>query len=207
MLPEADAVPTTQPHPIVRLRYVERWVLAAVILTLAAAVLYVLSRADIAYRDVPGFFVYPIMLQGLWHTIVLAIAAQSAAVVVGVVIAIMRVSRNPVASWTAWAYIWVFRGLPVLLQILIWYNLALAFQHITVPGVFSVATNTVISPFVAALLGLGMNESAYMAEIVRAGFNSIDKGQIEAAHSIGMTPGKTLRRVILPQAMRVIIPP
>ncbi|MBV9812659.1 MAG: hypothetical protein JO326_07905, partial [Acetobacteraceae bacterium] len=100
MLPEADAVPTTQPHPIVRLRYVERWVLAAVILTLAAAVLYVLSRADIAYRDVPGFFVYPIMLQGLWHTIVLAIAAQSAAVVVGVVIAIMRVSRNPVASWT-----------------------------------------------------------------------------------------------------------
>jgi polar amino acid transport system permease protein len=204
-----SAAPSSHPValPIVPLRHWGRWLAAVVVLAVAAIVVVVLARADIAYRNVPVFFLYPIMLEGLWHTIALAIVAQSSAVVVGLIIAVMRVSHNPVASYTARAHIWIFRGTPVLLQILIWYNLALAFQRIEIPFLFSVPTNSVISPFVAALLGLGMNESAYMAEIVRAGFNSIDRGQIEAAHSIGMTPGKTLRRVILPQAMRVIIPP
>jgi polar amino acid transport system permease protein len=192
---------------VVPLRHWGRWVSGSAIVIGAAIVLVVLSRADVAYRNVPGFLLYPVMLEGLWHTVVLAIAAQLAAAAVGLVVAIMRVSPNPVASYTAQAYIWIFRGIPVLLQILIWYNLALAFQHVEIPHLFSVSTNAVITPFVAALLGLGMNESAYMAEIVRAGFNSIDTGQIEAAYSIGMTPAKTLRRVILPQAMRVIIPP
>ena len=82
--------------------------------------------------------------------------------------------------------------MPVLLQLLIWYNLGLAFTQVGIPCVFTISTNALISPFVAALFGLGLNESAYMAEIVRAGFNSIDKGQIEAAHAIGMTPAKTL---------------
>jgi len=208
MSPEANlAEPWAAPLPIVPLRHWGRWIAGAAVLAVAAIVVLVLAQADINYRQVPVYLLYQIMLEGLWHTIVLAIAAQSSAVVVGLLIAVMRVSHNPVASYTARAYIWIFRGTPVLLQILIWYNLALAFQHIEIPFLFSVPTNSVISPFVAALLGLGMNESAYMAEIVRAGFNSIDHGQIEAAHSIGMTPGKTLRRVILPQAMRVIIPP
>jgi polar amino acid transport system permease protein len=197
----------SQPLPIVKLRHWGRWVSGVVIVAVVVVILVVLGHADIAYRNVPAFLLYPIMLEGLWHTVVLAIAAQSAAVVVGLVIAVMRVSPNPVASYSARAYIWIFRGTPVLLQILLWYNLALAFQQISIPHLFSVSTNSVISPFVAALLGLGMNESAYMAEIVRAGFSSVDAGQIEAAHSIGMTPAKTLRRVILPQAMRVIIPP
>jgi polar amino acid transport system permease protein len=207
MPPEAVMEPWAAPLPVVPLRHWGRWIAGAAVLATAAAVIFVLARADINYRQVPLYLSYQIMLEGLWHTVVLAIAAQSAAVVVGLLVAVMRVSHNPVASFTARAYIWIFRGIPVLLQILIWYNLALAFQRIEIPFLFSVPTNSVISPFVAALLGLGMNESAYMAEIVRAGFNSIDHGQIEAAHSIGMTPGKTLRRVILPQAMRVIIPP
>jgi polar amino acid transport system permease protein len=197
----------SQPLPIVKLRHWGRWLSGVVIVAAVAVILVVLGHADIAYRNVPAFLLYPIMLEGLWHTVVLAIAAQSAAVVVGLIVAVMRVSPNPVASYSARAYIWIFRGTPVLLQILLWYNLALAFQQISIPYLFSVPTNSVISPFVAALLGLGMNESAYMAEIVRAGFSSVDAGQIEAAHSIGMTPAKTLRRVILPQAMRVIIPP
>ena len=147
------------------------------------------------------------MLTGLVHTLLLAIACEALGIVLGTILATMRVSANPVASWTAWAYIWIFRGVPVLLQLLLWYNLALVVKTIAIPGLFSVPTNQIMTPFVAALLGLGLNESAYMAEIVRAGFNSVDKGQIEAAYAIGLTPGKTLRRVTLPQAMRVIIPP
>ena len=204
---EAAQPPHREPLPIIPRRYWGRWAAAVLILLVTAAILYGLSRAKIAYADVPRFFVYPVILQGLWHTIVLALASQACGTVLGLLIAIMRVSRNPVARQTARVYIWTFRGVPVLLQLLIWYNLGLAFTQIGIPGVFSISTNTLITPFVAALFGLGLNESAYMAEIVRAGFNSIDKGQIEAAHSIGMSPAKTLRRVILPQAMRVIIPP
>jgi len=197
----------TEPLPIVPLRHWGRWIAGGAILLLAAGIFYVLGKADIAYRDVPKFFLFPVMLEGLWHTIVLAIAAQSAGIAIGLIVAIMRRSENPVAWGTASLYIWIFRGVPVLLQLLIWYNLALAFKVIAIPGLFSISTNAVMTSFVAGLLGLGLNESAYMSEIIRAGFNSIDKGQIEAAHAIGMTPGRTLRRVILPQAMRVIIPP
>ncbi len=196
-----------QPLPIVPLRHWGRWLSAAAIVVFVLAVLFVLGHADIAYHDVPTFFLFPVMLEGLWHTVVLAVVAQAAGIAIGLAVAIMRRSANPVASVSAAVYIWVFRGVPVLLQLLIWYNLALAFKVIGIPGLFSVSTNTVMSPFVAGLLGLGLNESAYMAEIIRAGFNSIDKGQIEAAHAIGMTPARTLRRIILPQAMRVIIPP
>lgn len=196
-----------EPLPIVPRRYWWRWVAAVVILAVTAGILYVLAQAKIAYADVPKFFVYPIILQGLYHTIILAIACQLLGTVLGFFVALMRVSHNPVARQTAQIYIWLFRGVPVLLQLLIWYNLGLAFTQVGIPGVFTISTNALISPFVAALFGLGLNESAYMAEIVRAGFNSIDKGQIEAAHAIGMTPAKTLARVIVPQAMRVIIPP
>jgi polar amino acid transport system permease protein len=205
----ADAAVSAEPDPVevVPLRHWGRWVAAAILVVLVAGIVFGLSRAQINYGNVPGFFSESVMLTGLVHTLELAIACQALGIVLGTILATMRVSANPVASWTAWAYIWIFRGVPVLLQLLLWYNLALVVKTIAIPGLFSFPTNEVMSPFVAALLGLGLNESAYMAEIVRAGFNSVDKGQIEAAYAIGMTPRKTLRRVILPQAMRVIIPP
>jgi polar amino acid transport system permease protein len=106
-----------------------------------------------------------------------------------------------------WFYVWLFRGTPLLLQLILWFNLAALFPTISIPGVWHTDTNSAITPFVAALLGLGINEGAYMAEIVRAGIGSVDQGQTEASHALGMTQGLTLRRVILPQAMRVIIPP
>jgi polar amino acid transport system permease protein len=168
---------------------------------------FAFADAQILWDDVPGFFALDVMLEGLWNTISLAVVAQAGAIVIGVVIALMRQSANPVARWFAGGYIWIFRGLPVLLQILIWFNLALVFPRIAIPGILDAPTNTVITAFGAALLGLGLNESAYMAEIVRAGLNSVDPGQIEAAKAIGMTPMKTLTRVTLPQAMRVIVPP
>jgi polar amino acid transport system permease protein len=130
----------------------------------------------------------------------------------GVLLAVMRLSPNPVVSTVSWFYIWFFRGTPVLVQLFFWYNLALIlpylklgipFTHIEWVG----QTNQVISPFLAAILGLGFNEGAYMSEVVRAGIISVDHGQTEAAQALGMTRIALMRRIVLPQAMRVILPP
>jgi polar amino acid transport system permease protein len=199
--------------PQVRLKHWGRWVSAVVIVVLLVALVYGASQGDISYRDIPYYLVSPIILQGLVGTIVLAVVAQVSAVVIGVVIALMRISKNPVAQAFAAGYTWLFRGLPVLLQILLWYNLALIFPRLTVGVPFTdvvfldVSTNDVMTTFVAAFLGLALNESAYMAEIVRAGLKSVDRGQIEAAQSIGQTPMQRMARIVLPQAMRIIIPP
>jgi len=192
---KAGAEAQTEPLPIVPLRHWGRWIAAVIIFLFVVAVLYVLAKADIAYADVPKFSVFPIMLEGLWHTIILAIAAQSAGIAIGLVIAIMRRSENPVAWCTAGLYIWIFRGVPVLLQLLIWYNLALAFKAVGVPGLFSISTNAVMTPFVAGLLGLGLNESAYMAEIIRAGFNSIDIGRLIEVQPRGYWQNEVLARL------------
>ena len=193
--------------PIVRLRHWGRWIAAAVIVALLVLLGIALGNAQIEWRQVPDFVLYRVMATGLLNTVVLAVLSQGVAIVLGVVIALLRRSANPVARWFAAGYIWIFRGLPVLLQILLWYNLALVFPVISVPFLVHEQTNVLISAFTAAFLGLALNESAYMAEIVRAGLTSVDSGQTEAAKSIGMTPAATLRRVVLPQAMRVIIPP
>ncbi|WP_431876482.1 amino acid ABC transporter permease [Amycolatopsis sacchari] len=212
-MPAADVQsPPKAELPIVRLRHWGRWVSAVVILALLAGLGVLLAQAKIQYDTVPDFLWYRVMAVGLLNTVLLAVISQAVAIVIGIVVALMRRSANPVARVVAAVYVWLFRGLPVLLQILLWFNLALVFEFISIPLPFGgylvhEPTNVVISAFVAALLGLALNESAYMAEIVRAGLNSVDKGQTEAAKSIGMSPAMTLRRVVLPQAMRVIIPP
>jgi polar amino acid transport system permease protein len=199
--------------PQVRIRHWGRWVAGLVVLAMLALVFQAVAKGDIDYASIPDLLTQPVIIQGLVNTIVLAVLAQGGAVVLGTVVALMRTSSNPVLRWVSWAYIWVFRGLPVLLQILLWYNIALVFPTFTIPVPFTDAylldqpANAVMTGFLAALLGLGLNESAYMAEIVRAGLTSVDRGQTEAAKSIGMPPAKVLTRVVLPQAMRVIIPP
>ena len=200
-------------YPQVRLRHWGRWISAVVLVALGITFLYGAAQGDIAYGDIPYYLVSPIILQGLVNTIVLAVVAQVSAIIIGIVIALMRISKNPVAQAFASAYTWLFRGLPVLLQVLLWYNLALLFPRLTVGVPFTdvvfldVSTNDIMTTFVAAFLGLALNESAYMAEIVRAGLKSVDRGQIEAAQSIGETPLQRMGRIVLPQAMRVIIPP
>jgi polar amino acid transport system permease protein len=200
-------------YPQVRLRHWGRWISAVVIVALGITFLYGAAQGDIAYGDIPYYLVSPIILQGLVNTIVLAVVAQVSAIIIGVIIALMRISKNPVAQAFASGYTWLFRGLPVLLQILLWYNLALLFPRLQVGIPFTdvvfvdVSTNDIMTTFVAAFLGLALNESAYMAEIVRAGLKSVDRGQIEAAQSIGETPLQRVGRIVLPQAMRVIIPP
>jgi polar amino acid transport system permease protein len=186
----------------VPVRHYGRWLSAVLVVAALAAVVYAFSRAEIDYGTTREFLTADVIVSGAWHTLLISVLAQAIGIALGVVFAVMRRSKNPVNSSVSWFYIWLFRGTPVLVQLLIWYNLALVF-----PTMFGHSTSDVMTPFVAALLGLGINEGAYMAEIVRAGIGSVDEGQTEAAHSLGMTPGQTLRRVVLPQAMRVIIPP
>ncbi|WP_438353017.1 amino acid ABC transporter permease [Microbacterium sp. CJ88] len=186
---------------------------AVVIVALLVLLILGASQGDIDYAAIPGYVVSPVILTGVINTLILAVVAQVSAILIGVMIALMRISKNPVAAAFASGYIWLFRGLPVLLQILLWYNLALIFPNLQLGIPFTdivfaqVSTNAVMTTFVAAFLGLALNESAYMAEIVRAGLKSVDRGQIEAAQSIGQTPAQRMSRIVLPQAMRVIIPP
>lgn len=199
--------------PQIHLKHWGRVVGGAILVALLLALAWGASQGDIDYASIPGYVVSPIILQGLANTIILAIVAQLAAVLIGIAIALMRISHNPVARAFASVYTALFRGVPVLLQILLWYNMALIFPRleIGIPGTEIVfvdaSTNDIMTTFVAAFLGLALSESAYMAEIVRAGLKSVDRGQIEAAQSIGETPAQRMTRIVLPQAMRVIIPP
>jgi polar amino acid transport system permease protein len=160
------------------------------------------------------FFTSHAVILGLEKTLELTVIAMAIGIVLGIVLAVMRLSPAPIVSGAAWFYIWFFRGTPLLVQLLIWFNItALTGPHPAVGIPFTHAVlfhfdaNVLITKFVAAILGLGLNEAAYMAEIVRAGILSVDEGQTEAAQSIGMTRLKTMRLIVLPQAMRVIIPP
>ena len=192
---------------IVPRRFYGRWVAAVLIIAVLVWMGFAFAKGDIAWPVVAQFFTAPAILSGLSNTLIMTVCAMTLGIVLGVVFAIMYMSPNPVLRGVALFYIWFFRGTPLLLQLLIWFNLALVFPTIGIPGQFSWRTIDIIGPFMATLLGLGMNQGAYTAEVVRGGILSVDTGQTEAAKAIGMTRLTTLRRIVLPQAMRVIIPP
>lgn len=162
---------------------------------------------DIAWSYVGEYIFSKSILQGVLNAVIMTFCSMAVGIVLGVIAAMMRMSANPVIRSAAVGYIWFFRGTPALLQLLLWFNLALIFPTIGIPGVFVLRTVDVMTPFTAALLGLGIQQGAYTAEIVRAGIQSIDKGQAEAAQSIGMTRLRALLTIVLPQAMRTIVPP
>jgi polar amino acid transport system permease protein len=152
------------------------------------------------------------VIDGLVTTIELTAAAMGIGIALGVVLALTRLSPNPLLSSVSWVYIWFFRGTPVFVQLLFWYNIAALYPQIGFgvpfgPVLYHLNVNALFTPFFVALVGLGLNEAAYMAEIVRAGIISVDHGQMEAAQSLGMTRLTAMRRVVLPQAMRLIVPP
>ena len=149
----------------------------------------------------------PVILAGIANTMVMAVLAMALGIALGVVVAIMRLSPNPVLVSLAAFYTWLFRGTPLILQLLLWFNLALVFPTLGIPGVWSGRAVDVMTPFLAALLGLGINQGAYTSEVMRAGMLSVDAGQYEAASAIGMGRLRAMRRIILPQAMRVVLPP
>jgi polar amino acid transport system permease protein len=209
--------PAKSPDQIraVQLRHWGRWLSALVVLLLAAWLVQSALKAHVVdFKEVRRYQFSHLILVGLKNTVIISVVAQAVGIVLGVLLAVMRLARNPVLSSVSWFYIWFFRGTPVLVQLLFWYNAVPAvFKTLTVAvpftGITLYSTPMVefITPFMAAFLGLGLNEGAYMAEIVRAGILSVDEGQTEAAHALGMTSPLTMRRIVLPQAMRVIIPP
>ena len=207
--------PRERPEAIkaIPVRHPWRWVFAVVVLALAALAVDILATAPLLDWTVVGTYLFnPQILHGVVVTLELTVIAMVIGVALGVLLAVMRLSRNPVVSSVSWFYIWFFRGTPVLVQIFFWFNIAAILPQITIGIPFTSLhwvgiTNRLVPNFLAAILGLGLNEAAYMAEIVRAGIISVEHGQTEAAQALGMTRPQVMRRVVLPQAMRVIIPP
>lgn len=192
---------------IVPKRHIGRIVTTAVVVLLLAGLVRAFSVGQIDWPSVGQFLFAPVILQGIVNTLIMTVAAMILGVVLGVVVAIMRVSGNPVLNWIAFGYVWIFRGAPALVQLMIWFNLALIFPTIGIPGLIEFHTVDIMTPFVAAMIGLGISQGAYTSEVVRGGLLSVDSGQYEAARAIGMTQMKMLRRIVLPQAMRVMVPP
>jgi polar amino acid transport system permease protein len=197
----------------VPVRHPWRWVAAAVLLVLFAMFVHgLVTNPAWNWRAVWHNFFSKEVLDGLLVTLELTVLAMVIGVVLGIIIAVMRLSPNPILAGVAWLYAWFFRGTPVLVQIVFWSYLARLYQYLSLgipfgPEFVYFDTNSLIPIFLGAVLGLGLNEAAYMSEIVRAGILSVDEGQTEAAEALGMKRGKILRRIVLPQAMRVIIPP
>ncbi len=195
------------------LRKPARFTLAAVALVLLAMLIHLLvTSSSLQWGVVGHYFTSSEVLQGLVRTLYLTAIAMVLGIIGGTVLALMRLSKSPVLSWAASSYLWLFRGTPLLVQILFWFNIASFVPRISLgvpfgPSFASANTNSLVTTLVAAVLGLGLNEAAYMAEIVRAGIVSVDTGQQEAALALGMTKRLAFRRIVLPQAMRVIIPP
>ena len=209
MTDTVDKAPAAVPPEQIKaipVRHYGRWVAGAAVIAVLVLIGIAFSNANINYSIIPDYLTDSTILSGMWHTLLISVLAMALGLVLGVVLAVMRMSSNPVTSTVSWFYIWFFRGTPVLVQLLLWYNISLVFPILNL-GFYKNEMNQVMTPLLTALLGLGLNEAAYMAEIVRAGIQSVDEGQTEASHALGMTHGQTLRRVVLPQAMRVIVPP
>jgi polar amino acid transport system permease protein len=209
---QTDAGPAP-PIKAVPVRHPGRWVGVAVIAVLVAMLVHSFLTNPNFQWDVVGEYLFsdPV-LRGLRNTLILTVLAMAIGIVGGVLLAVMRLSPNPVLAGAAAVYIWLFRGTPVITQLIFWNFLAALYPRLGLgipfgPTFVSVDTNAVISVFAASLLGLGLNEAAYMAEIVRGGIQSVDPGQSEAAGALGLSRTQTLRRIVLPQAMRVIVPP
>jgi polar amino acid transport system permease protein len=209
--------PTTAPPAVpvvsVPVRHPWRWVAMGVVAVLASMLVHtIFTNPNFRWGVVGQYFTSDAILSGLWMTLLLTVLVMVGGIILGIVLAVLRLSPNPVLSGASGLYIWFFRGTPVLVQLILWFNLAALFPRLSLgvpfgPEFMVLDSNSLITPFVAALLGLGLNEAAYMAEIVRAGIQSVDEGQTEAAQALGLRRTMTMRRIVLPQAMRVIIPP
>lgn len=189
------------------------WVTAVIVLALAFLVVYSLAtNPRFEWNVVFGWFFSERLFTGLLNTLMLTAISMTVGIFAGVLLALARLAPNFILASTSAFLIWFFRGVPVFVQLLFWGFIAAIYPRIEVgipfgPQFFSVDANSVITPLMAAILGLGLNEGAYMSEIVRAGLLSVHKGQTEAAKALGMRRILILRRIVLPQAMRIIVPP
>jgi polar amino acid transport system permease protein len=206
-IPTRTELPSMAGTPRVKLRHPSRWIVAGGSLILLALLVRAFALGKIEWAFVGQFLTARAILAGFVNTLLMTVLAMGLGILLGLFAALMRLSANPVARALAGAYIWFFRGTPVYLQLLLWFNLALIFPSIGISGIWEARTVDVMTPFLAAWLGLGVCQGSYTAEVIRAGITSVDPGQVEAARSVGMTGPQTMVHVVLPQALRVIVPP
>src|SRR5689334_13194729 len=210
----SDAGAPPQTIDAVPLKHPWRWVAAAVILIMAFLFIYG-AATNQAYRwSVFAEYVFDkrVLTVGLVNTLQLTVYSMVIAIVLGVLLAVMRLSPNPVFRSVSWVYLWIFRGTPIYVQLAFWGLIPTIYANIQLgipfgPSFFHLNLQALSIPFILAMLGLALNEAAYMAEIIGAGISSVPEGQSEASTALGMSWGMTMRRTVLPQAMRVIIPP
>lgn len=206
--------PLTGPIQAVKLRHPWRNTFAVIIILLVALFVYDAATREAFHWERVGQYLFDTrIVQAAGVTIALTVLSMVFAVVFGLVLAVMRLSENPVLRWVAWFYLWIFRGTPVYVQLVFWGLIGTIYKSISIGIPFTGIEFFTIAPFEGAdlfwiaVIGLGCNEAAYMAEIVRSGILSVDRGQEEAAKALGMSWWRTMLRIIIPQSMRVIIPP
>ncbi|MFJ2904746.1 amino acid ABC transporter permease [Streptomyces sp. NPDC087212] len=189
--------------PIVAQRRYGQWAAAAVVLGLLAVVVQsVLRNQAFQWDVVAAYFTADSVLRGLWLTLWLTAVVMVLGFALGTLLAACRLSANPVLRAVSWGYVWLFRSIPILVQLLLWFNIGALY-----PVLFGVRTVDLLGPVSVAIVGLTLHEAAYAAEVVRGGILSVDRGQIEAAEALGLSRWRRWRRIVLPQAMRAIVPP
>ncbi|WP_309131905.1 amino acid ABC transporter permease [Brevibacterium sp.] len=196
------------------LKHPSWWIGGAVVILLIAAFLNLLFTNENMKWDVVGDYLFdPEIIHGLGVTIQLTVLAMVIGLTLGVILAIMRLSRNPLFAAVSWIWIWFFRGVPPLVQMIFWFNLATLIPQVKLGVPFTELNlavwdmNTLMTSFSAAILGLALTESAYAAEMIRAGIMAVPQGQVEAASALGIPSAKVMMKIVLPQALRIVIPP
>lgn len=176
------------------------------IIALALMLLVIGQNQSVQWSEIPRYMIDPVILDGVILTLELTAGAMVTGIVIGCLVAIMATSQNVVLKAIAVAFVWWFRGVPLIVQIFFWFNIALFIPQVGI-GSWSVSVNDIVTPALAGFLALGLHEAANMSEIIRSGLTAVDRGQREAASSLGLRPLQTLRTVVLPQAIRLIVPP
>jgi len=198
---------------IIEHRHYGRWFAAAVVLMIVAFIgSSIASNPNFEWQVVRDNLTEASILSGVMMTIKLTCISVILGFAGGTILAFMRLSANPVLSWVSWVYIWFFRAVPMLVQLFLWYNIATLYPKLSLSlpfygTIWTANTNQLISPFSAAVIALVMHQSAYAAEIIRAGIQSVGVGQLEAAKALGYRPAQIFRQTVLPQAMRTLLPP
>ncbi len=198
--------------PVVPARHPWRWVGVAVVLVLVAQFVHgLVTNPGWDWPTFARYFTAESVLRAVGTTIVLTVLGTVLGFALGIVVALLRLSRSPFLQGVGWTYVWAFRSIPLIVQLLFWFNISYLYQRLSVgipfgPELYSFETVQLISPMGAAVLGLALHQAAYAAEIVRSGVISVDPGQLEAAAALGIPKTRQLRRIVLPQAMRAILP-
>ena len=197
---------------VIKARHPWRWVGAAIgLILLAQFVNGLITNPGWDWPTFARYITAPVVLQAVWLTIQLTLYGTVLGFALGIAIAAGRLSKNPVLQTISWTYVWAFRSIPLIVQLLFWFNIAYLYQSVSIgvpfgPSFVTFDVNSTISGIAAAVIGLGLHQAAYSAEIIRAGILSVDAGQLEAAAALGIPRRRQFFKIVLPQAMRGILP-